>query len=83
NCGSHPPYNAIAGGTMDTPYIHGNLSHPSGSERSSAQRLQLQKAAVLVLQTVQGTKLDYPQPPLPTFVAGLQTMNGAAASQSV
>ncbi len=55
------PYNALAGGRMDTPYIHG-LTYRTKAEVSLVQLKDYSfKSQPTLLQTVQGTELDYQQ----------------------
>ncbi|EKF9659573.1 type VI secretion system tip protein VgrG, partial [Vibrio cholerae] len=79
------PYNALAGGTMDTPYIHG-LTYRTQAEVSEVQLkdYSFKKPAYSFLQTVQGTELDYQQTRYQHFDAPgryKDDVNGAAFSQ--
>ncbi|HDZ9338558.1 TPA: type VI secretion system tip protein VgrG, partial [Vibrio cholerae] len=79
------PYNALAGGTMDTPYIHG-LTYHTQAEVSEVQLkdYSFKKPAYSFLQTVQGTELDYQQTRYQHFDAPgryKDDVNGAAFSQ--
>ncbi|HAS3163478.1 TPA: type VI secretion system tip protein VgrG [Vibrio cholerae] len=79
------PYNALAGGTMDTPYIHG-LTYRTQAEVSEVQLkdYSFKKPAYSFLQTVQGIELDYQQTRYQHFDAPgryKDDVNGAAFSQ--
>ncbi len=79
------PYNALAGGTMDTPYIHG-LTYRTQAEVSEVQLkdYSFKKPAYSFLQTVQGTEPDYQQTRYQHFDAPgryKDDVNGAAFSQ--
>ncbi|EGQ9854693.1 type VI secretion system tip protein VgrG, partial [Vibrio cholerae] len=79
------PYNALAGGTSDTPYIHG-LTYRTQAEVSEVQLkdYSFKKPAYSFLQTVQGTELDYQQTRYQHFDAPgryKDDVNGAAFSQ--
>ncbi len=79
------PYNALAGGAIDTPYIHG-LTYHTQAEVSEVQLkdYSFKKPAYSFLQTVQGTELDYQQTRYQHFDAPgryKDDVNGAAFSQ--
>ncbi|TXY05871.1 type VI secretion system tip protein VgrG [Vibrio mimicus] len=79
------PYNALAGGTIDIPYIHG-LTYHTQAEVSEVQLkdYSFKKPAYSFLHTVQGTELGYQQTHYQHFDAPgryKDDVNGEAFSQ--